>query len=83
MVKHAQIICRQSENMITCKRSYDESDKKFTSTLNNHAPKKKKMIRQNQKPHLNKILSMRLWTMRLWKGTKLKNITNKTKTYLT
>ena len=42
--------------MITCKRSYDESDKKFTSTLNNHAPKKKKLIRQNQKPHLNKIL---------------------------
>ena len=56
--------------MITCKRSYDKSDKKFTSTLNNHAPKKKKMIRQNQKPHLNKILKHEIMNHEIMKRYK-------------
>ena len=42
------------ENIVTCNRSYEFD--KFTSVLNNHAAKKKKWLRENQKPHVNKIL---------------------------
>ena len=60
--------------MITCDRSYDEFDRKFTEVLNKHAPKKKKWLRGNQKPHINKTLRHEIM-----KWSKLKNIANKTK----
>ena len=62
------------ENMVTCDRSYDEFDRKFTAVLNKHAPKKKKWLRGNQKPHINKTLRHEIM-----KRSKLKNIANKTK----
>ena len=62
------------ENMITCDRSYDEFDRKFTAVLNKHAPKKKKWLRGNQKPHINKTIRHEIM-----KRPKLKNIANKTK----
>ena len=62
------------ENMVTCDRSYDEIDRKFTAVLNKHAPKKKKWLRGNQKPHINKTLRHEIM-----KRSKLKNIANKTK----
>ena len=42
--------------MVTSDRSYKEFDRKFTKVLNKHAPKKKKWLRGNQKPHINKTL---------------------------
>ena len=60
--------------MVTCDRSYDEFDRKFTAVLNKHAPKKKKWLRGNQKPHINKTLRHEIM-----KRSKLKNIANKTK----
>ena len=57
--------------MVTCDRSYDEFDRKFTAILNKHAPKRKKWLRGNQKPHINKTLRHEM--------SKLKNIANKTK----
>ena len=33
-----------------------EFEKNFVETLNKHAPKKAKIFRRNQKPHINKIL---------------------------
>ena len=62
------------ENMVTCDRSYDEFDRKFTAVLNKHAPKKKKWLRVNQKPHINETLRYEIM-----KRSKLKNIANKTK----
>ena len=35
------------ENMVTCDRSYDEFDRKFTAVLNKHTPKKKIWFRGN------------------------------------
>ena len=61
------------ENMVTCDRSYDEFDRKFTAVLNKHAPKKKKSLRGNQKPHINKTLRHEIM-----KRSKLKNKGNKT-----
>ena len=43
-----------SEALCDCGNSYDDFDHIFTSTLNKHAPKKKKWIRGNNKPHVNK-----------------------------
>ena len=40
------------EKMITCDRSFDEFNRKFTVVLNKHAPKKKKWLRGNQKLHI-------------------------------
>ena len=59
------------ENMVPCDRSYD---RKFTAVLNKHAPKKKKWLRGNQKPYINKTLRYEIM-----KRSKLKNIANKTK----
>ena len=60
--------------MVTSDRSYEEFDRKFTTVLNKHAPKKKKWLRGNQKPHINKTLRHEIM-----KRSKLKNIANKTK----
>ena len=62
------------ENMVTCDRSYDEFDRKFTAVLNKHAPKKKKWLRGNQKPHINTTRRHEIM-----KRSKLKNKANKTK----
>ena len=62
------------ENMVTCDKTYDEFDRKFTALLNKHAPKKKKWLRGTQKLHVYKTLSHEIM-----KRSKLKNIANKTK----
>ena len=46
--------------MVTCDRSFNESDRKFTAVLNKHAQKKKKWLRVNQKRHINKTLGIKL-----------------------
>ena len=56
------------------KGSYDAFDNYFTSVLNKHAPKKKKVFRRNEKPHMNKNLRRAIM-----KRSKLKNKVNKTK----
>ena len=60
--------------MVTSDRSYYEFDTKFTTVLNKHVPKKKKWLRSNQNPHINKTLRHEII-----KRSKLKNIANKTK----
>ena len=35
---------------------YSKFEKEFIDTLNKHAPKKTKLFRGNQKPHINKVL---------------------------
>ena len=45
-----------SEAVCDCGDSYDDFDHVFTSKLNKHAPKKKKRIKGNSKPHVkNKV----------------------------
>ena len=61
------------ENMVTCDRSY-EFDRKFTTVLNKHTPKKTKCLCGNQKPHINKTLRHKTI-----KRSKLKNKPNKNK----
>ena len=63
-----------SKALCDCGNSYDDFDHIFTSKLNKHAPKKKKWIRGNNKPHVNKTL--RLATMKI---SRLKIKANKTK----
>ena len=58
--------------MVTCDRSYDEFDRKFTTVLNKHAPKKIKWLRGNQKHNINKTLGYEIM-----KRSKLKNKPNK------
>ena len=62
------------EALQSCKGSYDAFDNYFTSILNKHAPKKKKVLRGNEKPHMKKNLRRAIM-----KGSKLKNKGNKTK----
>ena len=54
--------------------SYDAFENYFTSILNKHAPKKKKVLQGNEKPHMNKNLRRAIM-----KTPKLKNKANKTK----
>ena len=63
-----------SEALCDSGNSYDDFDHIFTSKLNKHAPKKKKWIRGNNKPHVNKDLRQAIM-----KRSKLKNKANKTK----
>ena len=65
------------EALQSCKGSYDAFDNYFTSNLNKHAPKKKKVLRGNEKPHMNKNVR---WA--IMKSSKLKNKANRTKTPL-
>ena len=62
------------EALQSCKGSYDAFDNYFTSILNKHAAKKKKVLRGNEKPHMNKYLRRAIM-----KRSKLKNKANKTK----
>ena len=67
-----------SEALCDCGDSYDDFDHIFTSKLNKHAPKKKKWIRGNNKPHVNKALRQAIM-----KRSRLKNKANRLKTPLT
>ena len=53
---------------------YDSFEKEFTTVLNKHAPMKRKVIRGNEKPHMNKALKKAIM-----KRTRLRNIYRKTK----
>ena len=62
------------EALQSCKGSYDAVDNDFKSILNKHALKKKKVLRGNEKPHMNKNLRRAIM-----KRSKLRNKANKTK----
>ena len=53
---------------------YSKFEKEFIDTLNKHSPKKTKLFRGNQKPHVNKVLPSAI--MKRWW---LKNKANKTR----
>ena len=57
-----------------CSANYDDFNQIFTFTLNQHAPKKKKWIRGNYKPHMNKTLRKAIMLR-----SKLKNRANGSK----
>ena len=63
-----------SEALIDCGDSYDKFENIFTSKLNKHAPRKRKWVRGNHKPHINKELRKTIM-----KRSRLKNKANKTK----
>ena len=63
-----------SEALIDCGDSYDKFEYIFTSKLNKHAPKKRKWVRGNHKPLINKELRKAIM-----KRSRLKNKANKTK----
>ena len=63
-----------SEALIDCGDSYDKFEYIFTSKLNKHAPKKRKWVRGNHKPYINKELRKAIM-----KRSRLKNKANKTK----
>ena len=63
-----------SEALLICRNSYDEFESAFITALDKHAPKKKKWLRGNNKPHITKPLRQAIM-----KRSKLKNKTNKTK----
>ena len=63
-----------SEALIDCGDSYDKFEYIFTSKLNKHAPKKRKWVRGNHKPHINKELRKAVM-----KISRLKYNANKTK----
>ena len=60
-----------------CCDSYDVFEQRFVANLNKNAPKKKKLIRGNNKPHMNKMLRQAIM-----KRSRLKNKANKTKNHL-
>ena len=62
------------EFLQSCKGSYDAFDNYFTSSLNKHAPKKKKVFWGNGKPHINKNL---MWA--IMNRSKLKDKSNEAK----
>ena len=53
---------------------HSKFEKKFIDTLNKHAPKKIKLLRRNQKPHVNKVL-----VSAIMKKSRLKNKADKTR----
>ena len=53
---------------------YSKFEREFIDTLNKHAPKKTKLFRGNQKPHVNKVLRSAIM-----KRSRLKNKANKTR----
>ena len=63
-----------SEALIDCGDSYDKFENIFTSKLNKHTPKKRKWVRGNYKPHINKELRKAIM-----KRSRLRNKANKTK----
>ena len=56
---------------------YDVFEQRSVSNLNKYAPKKKNLIRGNNKPHMNEMLSQAIM-----KRSRLKNKANKTKNHL-
>ena len=65
-----------SEALLICRNSCDEFESAFITGLNKHAPKKKKWLTGNNKPHLTKPLRKAIT-----KRSKLKNKANKTKLF--
>ena len=57
-----------------CRNSHDEFESAFLTALDKHAPKKKKWLMGNNKPHITKLLRRAIM-----KWSKLKNKTNQTK----
>ena len=53
---------------------YSKFKKEFIDTLNEHAPKKTKLFRCNQKPHVNKVLRSAIM-----RRSRLKNKANKSR----
>ena len=64
-----------SEALIDCGDSYDKFEYIFTSKLNKHAPKKRKWVRGNHKPHINKELRKAIMKSLKNKAKKTKNPT--------
>ena len=62
------------EALIDLGDSYNKFENIFTSKLNKHAPKKRKWVRGNHKPYINKELRKAIM-----KRSRLKNKANKTK----
>ena len=62
------------EALIDLGDSYNKFENIFTSKLNKHAPKKRKWVRGNHKPLINKELRKAIM-----KRSRLKNKANKTK----
>ena len=60
-----------------CVDSTDVFDQRFVANLDKHAPKKKTLIRANNKSHMNKMLRQAIM-----KRSRLKNKANKTKNHL-
>ena len=56
-----------------CGDSYDVFEQRFVANLNKHAAKKKRFIRGDNKPHMNKMLRPAIT-----KRSSLKNKANKT-----
>ena len=63
-----------SKALLICRKSYDETETAFITPLDKHAPKKKKWLSGNNRPHITKPLSQAIT-----KQSKLKNKANKTK----
>ena len=67
--------CLDLENKLEkCPKHYENFEKTFVNVLNAHAPRKTKILRVNQKPHVDKNLRKAIM-----KRSKLKNRANKTK----
>ena len=62
------------EELIDCGDSYDKFENTLNSKLNKHAPKKRKQVRGNRKPYINKELRKAII-----KRSRFKNKANKTK----
>ena len=60
--------------MLDCRNSYDKFESASITALNKHAPKKKKGLRGNNKPHIIKPLHKAIM-----KRSKLRNKASKTK----
>ena len=63
-----------SKALLICRNSYDEFESAFITALDKHAPKKKKWLRGNNKPHITKPLRQAIM-----KQSRLKDKANKTK----
>ena len=63
-----------SETLPECPNSYETFEGAFKTSLDKYAPKKKKWLRRNSKPHVNKMLRKAIM-----ERSKLKNKANKTK----
>ena len=62
-----------SEALKECNNSYENFEDAFKISLDKHAPQKKKLLRGNHKPHVNKTLRKAIM-----KRSKLKNKANRT-----